>query len=44
MPEPFSRHIVVEAETTEAAARLFEDHPHIRIFPGDGINIMPFLT
>ncbi|MEK1855715.1 MAG: hypothetical protein AAAC48_28605 [Phyllobacterium sp.] len=41
---PFCGYIVVEAETIEAAARLFEDHPHIRVFPGDGIDIMPFLT
>jgi hypothetical protein len=23
---------------------LFTDHPHITIFPGDGVDIMPFLT
>jgi hypothetical protein len=37
-------YLVVEAETIEAAARLFEDHPHIQVFPGDGIDIMPFVT
>ena len=41
---PFCGYIVVEAETIEAAARLFEDHPHFSIFPGDGVDIMPFLT
>ena len=37
-------YLVVEAETIEAAARLFEDHPHITVFPGDSIDIMPFVT
>ncbi|MDN2579030.1 hypothetical protein [Aquibium sp. ELW1220] len=41
---PFCGCIVVGAETIEAAARLFEDHPHFTIFPGDGVDIMPFLT
>ena len=35
---------VVEAENAEAAARLFLDHPHITVFPGDGVDIMPFVT
>lgn len=37
-------YLIVEAETAEAAARLFEDHPHITVFPGDGVDIMPFVT
>ncbi len=37
-------YLVVEAESPDAAARLFEDHPHITIFPGDGVDVMPFLT
>jgi hypothetical protein len=41
---PFCGYIVVEAETIEAAARLFENHPHFTVFPGDGVDIMPFLT
>lgn len=41
---PFCGYIVVEAESIEAAARLFEQHPHFSIFPGDGVDIMPFLT
>lgn len=40
----FCGYIVVEAETIEAAASLFENHPHFTIFPGDGVDIMPFLT
>ena len=40
----FCGYLVVEAETIEAAARLFESHPHFTVFPGDGVDIMPFLT
>jgi hypothetical protein len=34
---------VVQAESHEAAAKLFEKHPHFSIFPGDGVEIMPVL-
>ncbi len=37
-------YVVVEAESVEAAARLFENHPHFSVFPGDGVDIMPFVT
>ncbi|TPP11687.1 hypothetical protein [Rhizobium glycinendophyticum] len=37
-------YLVVEADSAEAAARLFEDHPHLTVFPGDSIDIMPFVT
>ena len=40
----FCGYIVVEAGTIEAAASLFENHPHFSVFPGDGVDIMPFLT
>lgn len=40
----FCGYIIIEAETAEAAAALFADHPHIRTFPGDGVDIMPFLA
>jgi hypothetical protein len=33
-------YIVVEAESHEAAARLFLDHPHFSIFPGESVEIM----
>ena len=36
-------YIVVEAEDHEAAARMFEGHPHFSIFPGDGVDVMPCL-
>ena len=34
---------IVRAESHEAAARLFEKHPHFTIFPGESIEIMPVL-
>jgi len=34
---------VVQAESHEAAARLFENHPHFTIFPGDGVEVMECL-
>lgn len=36
-------YIVVEAPDHAAAARLFENHPHFAIFPGDGVDVMPCL-
>jgi hypothetical protein len=33
--------VIVEAESHEAAARLFEGHPHFSIFPGYAVEIMP---
>lgn len=41
---PFCGYLVVEAATVEDAARLFLDHPHFAIFPGDGVDLMPFVT
>jgi hypothetical protein len=35
--------MVVRAESHEAAARLFEQHPHFTIFPGESIEVMPVL-
>ena len=34
---------VVRAASPEAAAKMFEGHPHFSIFPGDSIEIMPVL-
>ena len=36
-------YVVVEAESHEAAAKMFEDHPHFTIFPGDAVEVMPLL-
>jgi hypothetical protein len=34
---------IVQAESHEAAARLFENHPHFMIFPGDSVEVMECL-
>ena len=34
---------VVRAPSHEAAAKLFENHPHFSIFPGEAVEIMPVL-
>jgi hypothetical protein len=35
--------VIVRAPSHEAAAQMFEGHPHFTIFPGDSIEIMPVL-
>ncbi|HVA13577.1 MAG TPA: hypothetical protein VNF99_10030 [Stellaceae bacterium] len=35
--------MVVRAESHEAAAKLFEQHPHFTIFPGESVEVMPVL-
>ncbi len=35
--------VIVKAESHEAAARLFANHPHFMIFPGDSVEIMECL-
>src|ERR1700712_4630352 len=36
-------YVIVEADSHEAAAKLFEGHPHFTIFPGDSVEIMEVL-
>jgi hypothetical protein len=36
-------YVIVRAESHEAAAKLFEGHPHFAIFPGDSVEIMECL-
>src|SRR5215813_9545154 len=36
--------IVEAADDITAAAGLFQDHPHITVFPGDGSDVMPVVT
>jgi hypothetical protein len=36
-------YVVVQAESHEAAAKLFEGHPHFTTFPGDSVEIMECL-
>ena len=38
-----SAYTVVRAESHEAAAKLFEKHPHFTVFPGEAVEIMPVL-
>jgi len=38
-----SAFMVVRAESHDAAAKLFEQHPHFTIFPGDSVEVMPVL-
>jgi hypothetical protein len=34
---------VVRADSHEAAAKLFANHPHFAIFPGESVEIMPVM-
>ena len=38
-----SAFVVVRAASHEAAAKMFEKHPHFAIFPGEGVDIMPVM-
>jgi hypothetical protein len=40
---PIGGFTVVRAASHEAAAKMFEDHPHFSIFPGESVEIMPVL-
>jgi hypothetical protein len=36
-------YVIVRAESHAAAAKMFENHPHFSIFPGDSVEIMECL-
>lgn len=36
-------YVIVRAESHEAAAAMFENHPHFTVFPGDSVEIMECL-
>jgi hypothetical protein len=36
-------YVILDAPSHDAAARLFENHPHFAIFPGDSVEIMEVL-
>ena len=36
-------YVIVEAPSHEAAARLFENHPHFSVFPGESVEVMECL-
>jgi hypothetical protein len=33
-------YVIIQAESHEAAAKIFEEHPHFSVFPGDSVEIM----
>jgi hypothetical protein len=35
--------LVVQADSHEAAAKLFENHPHFTMFPGESVEVMPVM-
>jgi hypothetical protein len=37
-------YVIIEAASHDAAARMFEDHPHFAIFPGDSVEIIECLA
>ncbi|HEY2009437.1 MAG TPA: hypothetical protein VGH23_10640 [Rhizomicrobium sp.] len=38
-----SAFVVLRAQSHEAAAKMFEKHPHFAIFPGEAVEVMPVL-
>jgi len=38
-----SAYSIVRADSPDAAAKLFENHPHFTIFPGDSVEVLPVL-
>lgn len=36
-------YVIVRAESHDAAARMFEGHPHFSLFPGDSVEVMECL-
>ena len=36
-------YVVLEAASPEAAAEMFQGHPHFTIFPGEAVEIMPVM-
>ena len=38
-----SGYTIVHADSHEAAAKMFENHPHFSIFPGESVEVMPIM-
>ncbi len=38
-----SGYTIVRADSHEAAAKMFEKHPHFMNFPGESVEVMPVL-
>jgi hypothetical protein len=43
MRNALTGYVIVQAESHEVAAKMFENHPHFSIFPGDSVEIMECL-
>jgi len=43
MKNAMTGYVILQAESHEAAAKMFERHPHFTIFPGDSVEIMECL-
>jgi hypothetical protein len=39
-----SGYVVVQAESHEEAAKMFENHPHFTIFPGESVEVVEILA
>jgi hypothetical protein len=37
-------YVIVRAESHDAAAQMFKQHPHFTIFPGDSVEVMECLS
>ena len=44
MSNMIGAYTVVRASSHEEAAKIFIDHPHFILFPGDSVEIMPVLS
>ena len=33
-------YVIIEADSHDAAAQMFKDHPHFMIFPGEAVEVM----
>ena len=36
-------YVIVRADSHDDAVKLFENHPHFAIFPGDSVEVMPVM-
>ena len=44
MRNNLAAYVIVQAESHEAAAKMFLNHPHFTIFPGEAVEIMEWLS
>lgn len=36
-------YVIVEADSLDAAAKIFQNHPHFSVFPGDSVEVIECL-